>query len=229
MAFSLVLASSSPRRRELLALTGWKFATRPADIDETPQPGEAPGAYVLRLAVEKARVAAMQAGAGQAPLKTAGCIVLAADTTVADRTEILGKPAHQAEAAAMLKKLRGKVHQVYTAIAVSAPALDAPLTDLCISNVPMRGYTDAEIEAYTASGDPLDKAGAYAIQHAGFHPVEGFGGCFASVMGLPLCHLARTLQKTGVTPPVDIAAACQKHLDYDCPIFRAVLNGENVG
>ena len=221
MAFSLVLASSSPRRRELLVLTGWKFSASPADIDETPRTGEAPGDYVSRLAAEKARVAAVEAGAE--------CFILAADTTVADGMEILGKPAHPAEAVAMLKQLRGKVHHVYTAIAVRAPGLEAPLTDLCISQVPMRGYTSAEIEAYAATGDPLDKAGAYAIQHAGFHPVEGFGGCFASVMGLPLCHLARTLQKAGVTPQVDVAAACQEHLDYTCPVFRAILNGENVG
>jgi predicted house-cleaning NTP pyrophosphatase (Maf/HAM1 superfamily) len=129
----------------------------------------------------------------------------------------------------MLHKLRGRVHQVYTALAVRAPDTGDVFIDLCASNVPMRAYTPAEIEAYAATGDPLDKAGAYAIQHAGFHPVEGFGGCFASVMGLPLCHLTRTLRKIGITPQVDVPKACQSHLGYACPVFQSVLNGENVG
>jgi MAF protein len=220
MNFSLVLASSSPRRRELLALTGWKFEVRPADIDESPQVGELPADYVLRLAVGKARAAAQSAP---------GQVILAADTTVADGSVLLGKPADRSAAVAMLGQLRGRVHQVYTALAVQSPDSGPILNDLCASNVPMRAYTPAEIEAYAATGDPLDKAGAYAIQHAGFHPVEGFSGCFASVMGLPLCHLTRTLKKMGIFPPVDVPTVCQRHLGYACPVFQSVLNGENVG
>jgi len=221
MNFSLVLASSSPRRRELLALTGWNFEVRPADIDESPRPGEPPADYVLRLAMGKAQAAAVQAGPGQ--------VVLAADTTVADGLTLLGKPADRLEAFAMLERLRGRVHQVYTALAIHSPDSGDLFTDLCASQVPMRLYTTAEIETYIATGDPLDKAGAYAIQHPGFHPVEGFGGCFASVMGLPLCHLTRTLKKMGITPPVDVPVACQRHLGYACPVFQSVLNGQNVG
>jgi MAF protein len=205
----------------LLALTGWKFAVSPADIDESPLPGEAPADYVLRLAKGKARAAAAQVGPGQ--------VVLAADTTVADGQALLGKPADHHEAVTMLQQLRGRVHQVYTALAIHAPDSGDLFTDLCASNVPMRAYTSAEIEAYATTGDPLDKAGAYAIQHAGFHPVEGFGGCFASVMGLPLCHLTRTLKNMGITPRVDVPTACQNHLGYTCPVFQSVLNGENVG
>ena len=93
----------------------------------------------------------------------------------------------------------------------------------------MRAYTPAEIEAYVATGDPLDKAGAYAIQHSGFHPVEGFRGCFASVMGLPLCHLARTARRLGLGELEGLPAACQKALDYTCPVSQAVLRGENAG
>jgi hypothetical protein len=93
----------------------------------------------------------------------------------------------------------------------------------------MRAYRADEIEAYVATGDPLDKAGAYAIQHAGFHPVEGFGGCFASVMGLPLCHLARTARRMGLAPLPGLPAACQAALAYDCPVTQAVLRGENIG
>ena len=91
----------------------------------------------------------------------------------------------------------------------------------------MRDYTDAELEAYVASGDPLDKAGAYAIQNAGFHPVEKFDGCYASVMGLPLCHLARSLKKMGLTPETDVPAQCQATLAYDCSIYDAILRDEN--
>jgi len=222
MTPSIILASSSPRRRELFALTGWTFEIKPAAIDETPRPGENPPDYVLRLAVTKAREAAGQAERGQ--------FVLAADTIVADGATLLGKPVDARQAAAMLVRLRGRVHQVYTAVALLDPDSGRLLSDLCVSQVPMRAYSHAEMEAYIASGDSLDKAGAYAIQHAGFRPVEKFAGCFASVMGLPLCHIARTFQKMGISPSgQNIPRACQAHLGYACPIFTAVLSGETVG
>lgn len=195
----LVLASNSPRRRQLLALAGRSFSLQPASIDEQPFPGEHPGAYVLRLARGKARAA----GAGQ----LAG-LFLGADTTVALGMEILGKPADGKEAAEMLRRLRGREHTVYTAIALFDPRRGLERSEVCASRVPMRAYSQAEIETYVASGDPLDKAGAYAIQHAGFHPVEEFRGCFASVMGLPLCHLERALRSLGAGSPADVAAAC---------------------
>ena len=220
----LTLASNSPRRRELLALTGWTFDVRPAAIDETPHSAEAPDVYVSRLARSK--------GAATAGLLPAGRLVLAADTIVADGPELMGKPEGPEQAASMLRQLRGRTHQVYTAIAVIETGLgNAPrmAEDRCRSNVPMRAYSDAEIDAYVATGDPLDKAGAYAIQHAGFHPVEQFSGCFASVMGLPLCHLVRTLRKLGITPPVDGSAACQASLEYDCPVTTGILRGEDLG
>jgi septum formation protein len=217
----LVLASSSPRRRELLRLGGWKFRTRPADVDESQQPGEAPGAYVLRLAESKARACAKSEQAEE--------IILAADTAVIHGSAILGKPKEAAEAVEMLKDLRGSSHQVYTGIAVLRQSDGYLVTDLCITDVPMRAYRDDEIEAYVATGDPLDKAGAYAIQNAGFHPVESLQGCYASVMGLPLCHLTRSLHKLAVSPRSDIAAACQSALGYACPISAAVLGGEMVG
>jgi septum formation protein len=217
----LVLASNSPRRRELLALGGWAFDTRPAVVDESQQPGEAPAAYVLRLAESKARACTSSACAGE--------ILLAADTAVVDGQVILGKPKDPAEAVAMLQTLRGHVHQVLTGLAALRLSDGALVTDLCITNVPMRDYRDDEIEAYVASGDPLDKAGAYAIQHPGFHPVESLNGCYASVMGLPLCHLTRCLRKLGLAPITDIAAQCQSTLSYACPISSAVLRGEMLG
>jgi septum formation protein len=217
----LVLASNSPRRRELLSLGGWSFLSRPADVDESQRPGEAPRDYVLRLAESKAR--ACKAVTPQ------GDVILAADTTVVDKNAILGKPADSRAAVEMLKKLRGHTHQVLTGLAVLRPADGVIVTDLCVTDVPMRAYRDDEIEAYVATGDPLDKAGAYAIQDAGFHPVESLGGCYASVMGLPLCHLTRSLRNLGIAPKTEIARECQSALKYACPISSAVLRGEMVG
>jgi MAF protein len=214
-----VLASNSPRRRELLALGGWTFSVRPADVDETPLPGETPGTYVLRLAESKAKACALTAAPGE--------VIVAADTTVAIDGRILGKPRDAAEAVEMLRLLCGRRHQVHTGIGVKKG--DVLLTDLCTTDVPMRSYSADEIMAYVATGDPLDKAGAYAIQHAGFHPVENLSGCFASVMGLPLCHLLRLLRRVDVLPAADVPGGCQATLAYKCPITDAVLRGEAVG
>ena len=217
----LVLASNSPRRRELLALGGWMFHTQPANVDEGLLPGEAPDAYVLRLAVSKARTYAASAHKD--------LTILAADTAVVEGSTILGKPKDMAEAEEMLKTLRGHSHKVFTGIAVLRVADGLLVTDLCVTEVPMRFYRDDEIEAYIATGDPLDKAGAYAIQNAGFHPVESLHGCYASVMGLPLCHLTRSLGRLDISPKTDVAVECQSHLEYACPIFPAVLRGEMAG
>ncbi len=219
-----VLASNSPRRRELLALTGWEFEIAPADVDETPLPAEPAAEYVLRLAQSKARAAAALRADTSAP----DTLILAADTTVVDDGLILGKPRHAAEARQMLKRLRGRTHQVYTAIAVLRLGDLALLTDLCCTDVPMRSYSEAEMDIYIASGDPLDKAGAYAIQHPGFRPVERLEGCYANVVGLPLCHLQRTLRKMGLAPQTDLPQACQKSLQYTCPVFRNILDGAGV-
>ncbi|MFZ5909266.1 MAG: Maf family protein [Chloroflexota bacterium] len=217
---SLVLASNSPRRRQLLALGGWVFSVAVADVDESQRPGEAPGDYVLRLAETKARVSASKAPGMS--------VVIAADTAVVDGDEIMGKPADARDAARMLEQLRGHTHQVYTGLALLRPSDGSTLTDLSVTDVPMRDYSDAEIAAYVQTGDPLDKAGAYAIQHPGFQPVQGMAGCFASVMGLPLCRLTWLLGQFGVAPETDVASLCQAEIKYDCPISRAVLRGEPV-
>jgi MAF protein len=210
----ILLASNSPRRKQLLALAGWPYRIQPAEVDETPLPGEPAEAYVLRLAESKARAAAGSAEDG---------LVLAADTTVVDAGAILGKPNDADQARAMLRQLRGRSHQVLTALAVLQSRSDRLLTDVCVTDVPMRAYTEAEIEAYVASGDPLDKAGAYAIQHAGFHPVASLAGCYANVVGLPLCHLARTLRKLSLPPRADLPQACQAALGYQCPVYEQIL------
>ncbi|MEZ0397332.1 MAG: Maf family protein [Anaerolineales bacterium] len=217
----LILASASPRRRELLALGNWMFHPQPVDMDETARPGEAPADYVLRLAESKARLCAEHAHAEQT--------IVAADTVVVLDGALLGKPADMAQAAEMLRRLRGRSHQVYTGLAVLRMSDGRLMTDLCVTEVPMRAYSDEEMNAYIQSGDPLDKAGAYAIQHPTFRPVAEMRGCYASVMGLPLCHLVRTLRQLNISPNADVPANCQVHLRYQCPIFRQVLRGEQVG
>ena len=211
----LILASNSPRRRQLLALAGLPFRISASNIDESELPdGESPSDYVLRLAETKAR--AVQADQDQ--------VVLAADTTVVDGIDILGKPTDSAEAVAMLKRLRGHAHQVYTGIALLRKSDGLLLKDLCVTDVPMRNYSDEEIQAYVATGDPLDKAGAYAIQHPQFHPVGNLEGCYASVMGLPMCHVILLLRKMDIQPKADVFAGCETLLEYQCPVSNALLS-----
>lgn len=212
----ILLASTSPRRRELLALAGWMFRIAPADVDETPLEAESAQEYVLRLARDKARAAAPQARDDE--------LIVAADTTVADGSSILGKPADAREAFEVLHSLRGRIHQVHTAIAVLDPVEDRLLTDLASTDVPMREYTDSEIQAYIATGDPFDKAGSYAIQHQEFRPVEKLTGCYANVVGLPLCHLVRLLKRFGITSNRDIPQACQDTLQYACDEYLKIQN-----
>ena len=215
---SLVLASNSPRRKHLLTLGGWAFRVEPAQVDENPLPGEDPLGYVLRLAQGKAR-----AIAERSPLEDT---IIAADTTVVDGGEILGKPSNAVEAEAMLRRLRGKQHQVFTALAVMRCSDNIQVTDWCVTDVPMRAYSEQEMLSYIATGDPLDKAGAYAIQHPDFKPVTGLQGCFANVMGLPLCHVVRILEKLGIHTGENIPQACQEELQYNCSFFRLVQRSD---
>ncbi len=197
------------------------FNVSVSNVDESQQADEPPGDYVLRLAKEKALATATYAHSDE--------IVIAADTAVVDSASILGKPKDMAEAEKMLKQLRGHTHQVYTGLAIYRVRDEKLLTELCITDVPMRSYSEDEISAYVMSGDALDKAGAYAIQHPEFHPVESMQACYASVMGLPLCHLVRALRKIDVYPGTDISASCQGFLNYECPVTQAILSGKNVG
>ncbi|GAB4480949.1 MAG: Maf family protein [Anaerolineales bacterium] len=211
----LVLASNSPRRRELLSLLGIPFTVHAVEVDESPLRGEHPREYVSRLSRQKAEQAVAQLGGER--------LVLAADTTVAleehaERWEILGKPQNVQEAAEMLRRLRGRTHFVFTGIALCHIPTSQLWTDVCVSEVPMRNYSDAEMQAYIASGDPFDKAGGYAIQHRGFHPVENFTGCFANVMGLPLCQLARLLARAGIEVDDPLAPLCVRAFAYLCPL-----------
>jgi len=204
-----------------MALANWNFVVLVTVVDESQRLGESPADYVLRLAEAKARAAAPQAQPQN--------VIVAADTTVVDGGMLLGKPSNAAGAASMLNRLRGRTHQVYTGLAILRMSTGQLLKDLCVTDVPMRDYSDAEIDRYVRSGDPLDKAGAYAIQHAEFHPVARMNGCFASVMGLPLCHLLRLFEKLGVEQDDGLPSRCQTYLNYVCPVSGAILRGEQVG
>jgi septum formation protein len=216
----LLLASQSPRRRELTALLGLRFGVTVADVAEDPLANEPPAATVVRLSQAKARaVCAEHSRSAAGP----GVLIVACDTVVALDGELLGKPRDAREATSMLRRLRGRPHVVYSAVTLLEPATGRTTTDVAETRLVMRAYTDAEIAAYVASGDPLDKAGAYAIQHPGFHPVAELQGCYANVMGLPLCHLTRCLRAWGVQPPRDVPAACQAHTGRDCPVYATIL------
>jgi MAF protein len=221
----LILASASPRRRQLFSLLEVPFVAAAADVDERIEAGESPREMVCRLSLAKARVVA---------LSYPEDVIVAADSIVALNGDVLGKPADEAEAVAMLRRLRGREHTVLSGVTVyhPAPPLSPPqpwggwgrtITDLAESVVWMRAYTDEEMARYAASGDPLDKAGAYAIQHQSFSPVERIEGCYASVMGLPLCHLTRTLAQLGLTLPVDVPQACQGFTGHRCLVAGEIL------
>ena len=194
----IYLASRSPRRRDLLQQLGVAFEEllahelHGADVDETPHAGEAPAAYVLRIARAKAELGWRQvASRGLAPLP-----VLAADTTVVLDGEILGKPDDTAHAQQMLRRLSAHTHSVLTAVAVARG--DRLETALSASTVEFRNLDDAEIRAYVASGEPLDKAGAYAVQGGAAVFVRKLAGSYSGIMGLPLAETADLLWRFGI-------------------------------
>ncbi len=208
----LILASTSPRRRELLARFGLPFEVVGPQVDERGLGGR-PERLARRLAAAKAR--AVAASRSQAT-------VLAADTVVAYRGDILGKPQDAAEAEAMLRRLRGRSHRVVTAVAVLPPAPTGarrggrrrPLIDHAVTRVTMRRYSDAEIAASIARGDPFDKAGAYAIQDERLSPVEAYDGCYCNVVGLPLWTALRLLSRAGL----DITQVTPERLLPQCAV-----------
>jgi septum formation protein len=183
----VVLGSASPRRRELLTLIGIPHEVLPADIDETEHAGEAPAAYVERLAREKAAAVARLAP---------DALVIGADTTVVIDGDILGKPSDDADAARMLKRLAGRSHTVYTAVAVDhAGQVESEIEVVSVS---VRPLSDGEIAAYIATREPMDKAGAYGIQGFGATIVERIDGDYFAVMGLSLVRLVRLMRRVGV-------------------------------
>lgn len=204
----LILASASPRRRMMLRWLDLPFETWTADIDERPLVDETPAELAARLARGKVR-----ATADTHPQAW----ILGADTVVAYEGETLGKPANPKEAQTMLKTLRDMRHRVFTAVALYHPSHRETYTRRVETEVCMRDYAAAEITAYVASGDPLDKAGAYAIQNADFHPVRRLDRCYANVVGLPLCATWALLRSTPWSFSRDLPALCYKAFGYRCP------------
>jgi septum formation protein len=193
----LILASASPRRRDLLRQIGVVADVCPVDVDESRREEESPASYVQRLALAKAR-AAYHAITVARP----GVLVLGADTAVALNGEVFGKPASRSHCLSMLARLSGNTHQVYSAVALIGAREE---TCLSVSSVSFRDIAPTERLAYWASGEPQDKAGGYAIQGLGAVFVRHLEGSYSGVMGLPLCETALLLRSMGVPllPPAE--------------------------
>ncbi|RNC71419.1 MAG: septum formation inhibitor Maf [Desulfuromonadales bacterium] len=184
----IVLASASPRRLELLASAGVEFDVFASDIPEESIPGESPADFALRLARDKAVATAA---------RTEGRWFIGADTIVVCGGEIMGKPADEADAVRMLKKLSGVAHEVITAYAIYDRERDGLICKPVVTKVFFKSLRDDEIAAYVATGCPLDKAGAYAIQGGAAHMVERIDGSYTNVVGLPLCEVVEDLRVLG--------------------------------
>ena len=210
---SLLLASASPRRRQILQLLGLPFtvATLQVDEDAAEQRFQGPSDELAQWLARHKAAAALKLPEAN------GRLVITADTTVLLNGQILGKPRDEAHARALLLSLRGRWHHVVTGIAVSNK-LDGKhriQAASCITPVLMRAYSKAEIDAYVASADPMDKAGAYGIQNPAFQPTARIDGCYLNVVGLPLCVLVELLADFGVYP----SAAIQRQVNREsaCP------------
>jgi MAF protein len=206
---TLTLASASPRRRELLDALGMRFQVQPSSVPEEPGPDELPVDLVRRLALAKVQAVAATVSEG---------LVVGADSVVVHQGEILGKPAAVDKARRMLQRLRGNTHQVFSGVAVVDASTGAYRLTSETSTVLMRDYSDAEMEAYISSGSPMDKAGAYGVQDADFHPASGVQGCYTNVVGLPLCTLLGMLRDMGCgqepqvpNPLVESCTNCPLH------------------
>jgi MAF protein len=215
VAGELVLASTSPRRREILGFLGLTFHVAATPAQEQLVSGESPEEMAQRLALTKA-----ESIVRRMPSAT----VLAADTLVVHRGEVLGKPRDREEASRMLERLRGEEHQVVSGVAAVNGVTGNWARGASLTRVWMRDYSDAEIDAYIASGDPLDKAGAYGVQHSTFAPAARLEGCYLNVVGLPLCTALGVLRRVGFPikphPLTTLPPQC-----HACP-ERATLTGE---
>ena len=182
----LILASASPRRADLLRAAGFDFEVTPADVDETPEKSEGAPEYTIRVARDKARTVA------EFP-SSAGAVVLAADTEVVVNCRILGKPANFSDAASMLRLLSGVAHDVLTAVVVRADGRE--LAETVVTRVHFAPLSQQEIDWYVASGEPMGKAGAYAIQGLGARFIDRIDGSWSGVVGLPIAAVHRLLRE----------------------------------
>ena len=210
----LILASASPRRREFFRALGLSFRTAVVEVDERPPAREVPEDLVRRLSLAKARAAALTC---REPT-----LVVGADTIVVFEGRVLGKPADAADVRRMLRAMRGRMHRVCSAVSFVDTAAGREAAWLAETRVRMRRYSDQEIEDYLATGAPVDKAGGYAIQHPGFRPVESVVGCYANVMGLPLCLLAHGLEQFDFPLEADVPAACLAFTGRPCRLVDEV-------
>ena len=210
----LILASASPRRQQLFSLLGLPFVSLTAGVEENRGHGEKPEEMVCRLSQAKAEALAEDYSER---------LIVAADTIVVLDGQVLGKPADADGAADMLRRLRGREHLVFSGLAALNLSTGQRATELARTTVWMRPYSDEEVARYVTSGDPLDKAGAYAIQHQEFNPVAYIQGCYASVMGLPLCHLTRALDRLGLVLLVDVPYVCQDFTGHRCFMAKGTL------
>ena len=212
----LILASGSPRRRELLTELGLDFEVRPSNAPEEPLTGESAEGMVRRLSRDKAMVVAGQLEQG---------FVIGADSTVVLEGQAIGKPEDEDDARRMLRELRGTEHQVTTGLTVVNVATGQSLTDHMTADIIMRDFTDAEMEASIASGTPMDKAGAYAVQDPVFRPATLQGGCYTNVVGLPLCRLAEMLTELGYSLPEGLPASAGSRCLGHCPLTGSAGSG----
>ncbi|MCP4359472.1 MAG: septum formation protein Maf [Chloroflexi bacterium] len=218
----LLLASQSPRRRELIALLGLPFTALAADADEESVTNPDPAVNVVETAVLKSAVIQTQLAA-----KQERTLIVTADTIVALAGHMLNKPEDVAEAKCMLINLRHRTHEVHTGYVLTDIQSGQVIRGVHTARVTMRNYSDEEIETYVASGDPLDKAGAYAIQHPTFRPVAQLDGCFLSVMGLPVCDLILALQPFGLAEMADVSAVVHAHQNTPCPILNRIMTAQS--
>ena len=206
LRYPIVLASRSPRRQDFLRQLDLPFTVQSADIDESYRDDEIPTDFVRRLSQEKA-----EAVAADHP----DALIIAADTIVVLDNQILGKPENETHAREILESLRNKKHFVYSALAFLQPKTKQKFSSISSTSVTMRNYSDDEINAYIASGDPMDKAGAYAIQNREFAPTLCWDGCYANVMGFPLGDLEMGLAQFGIDVP-NMAQKCSAITGMGC-------------
>lgn len=211
---ALILASGSPRRRELLGLFDIPFAVQPADIDETQNADESPRDYVCRLAHEK----------GQAIAQASNLAVLSADTIVEFEGQVWGKPEDKQDAERILVKLRGRTHRVYTAVSLIDHSTGLNLERLVESEVLMRDYSESELQTYLDSGNWHDKAGGYAIQDSQFQPCEGYCGSYTNIMGLPVHDVAEMLSQAGFNIREDLPERIEDSLGITCTQMTKAAN-----
>ena len=203
-----------------MGLLGVAYEVMPAAVDERQVTHPDPAVNVVKTAQLKALTIATQL---QGRSDNARKVIITADTTVALDGQMLGKPSDAADARRMLQSLRNRRHEVHTGVALLALATGQEVCGVNTAVVTMRDYTDAEIETYIASGDPLDKAGAYAIQHPSFRPVARLDGCFTGVMGLSVCYLLPLLPQLGVPVAAELTAVRHAHQQYPCPLYDKIV------